>query len=549
MDLKDELAAVKALLVTLDHAQKDQKLDALTPEAQDALQQTITNCQRVCDEFGERLNRWKTGSGPRDRVCFGLFVKPKIEDLRKKLNPCRSTLNLAVSTAVLLTATTPVSITESMRSQLRDNEIRIAEEMKAMDDQKTEVEMALQQANTAQKTDSNPSETIEQLGQQLDTLSLSRKSLECLVSQSHQLRTGQKFTKVAVSDGGKLLAGLINCDSGIEAQQEFHDVNVTGGSAFLGVGKNVDSKKLTTGSYNEQLRLAERHLKFDVFALKRIIAATFDRPASDIVEFFKLSEGGFNRVFQANFVDGKCVIARLPYPSTTPEQYTIASETATLNYLRRHGICAPDVYAWSSTKENPVGAEYIIMEKLSGAPLGDKWFSMTPKEQYVVMKQIVELEARLMSLEFPACGSIYYSRDLPRERKIPLPDKNADEFCLGPIVHYGWWHGERKTLNIDRGPFLSSTDIFRAVGERELAWTKEYAKPRLPYERLYREIYEFRHDNMERLEPVESKKGFKCGSTRDEPLGRISHRWVEPRTTAPMNCFLSKFPSLESYIS
>ncbi|KAE8149656.1 kinase-like domain-containing protein [Aspergillus avenaceus] len=279
--------------------------------------------------------------------------------------------------------------------------------------------------------------------------------------------------------------------------------------------------------YNEPLRLAERHLEFDVFALKRIITATFDHPASDIVKFFKLSEGGYNRVFQANFADGKCVIARLPYPSTTPEQYTIASEAATLNYLRLHGICTPDVYAWSSTKENSVGAEYIIMEKLSGTPLGDKWYSMTPKEQYGVMKQIVELETRLMSLKFPACGSIYCQTDLPQEKNIPLSDENAGEFCLGPIAHYSWWHDERSTLNIDRGPFLSSTDIFRAVGDRELAWTKNYAKPRLPYERLYREIYDFSRvspeshiGNLSDYLHMARCLGFKAGTSLDRPVMR-----------------------------
>jgi hypothetical protein len=40
---------------------------------------------------------------------------------------------------------------------------------------------------------------------------------------------------------------------------------------------------------------------------------------------------------------------------------------------------------------------------------------------------------------------------------------------------------------------LSSTGVFRAAGERELAWTNAYAKPRLPYDRLYREIYHFKH--------------------------------------------------------
>ncbi|OJZ85600.1 hypothetical protein ASPFODRAFT_71411 [Aspergillus luchuensis CBS 106.47] len=47
-------------------------------------------------------------------------------------------------------------------------------------------------------------------------------------------------------------------------------------------------------------------------------------------------------------------------------------------------------------------------------------------------------------------------------------------------------------MDIDRGPWSLSVDIFRAVGERELTWAKAYAKPRLPYERLYREIYQFK---------------------------------------------------------
>lgn len=42
----------------------------------------------------------------------------------------------------------------------------------------------------------------------------------------------------------------------------------------------------------------------------------------------------------------------------------------------------------------------------------------------------------------------------------------------------------------EKGP--SPIDIFRAAGERELTWAKAYAKPRLPYERLYREIYKFK---------------------------------------------------------
>ncbi|KAL4889177.1 kinase-like domain-containing protein [Aspergillus ambiguus] len=243
--------------------------------------------------------------------------------------------------------------------------------------------------------------------------------------------------------------------------------------------------------YNEQLRLSERHLTFDVSALKKVVASSSGHAPSDVVTISKLSEGGFNRVFQIHFKDGQSVIARLPYPSTTPEHYTVASEVATLDYLRLHGIRTPKVYAWCSTKANPVGSEYIIMEKLGGITLGDVWYSMTPKEQHDMMKKIVHWEAQLMSLKFPAYGSIYYREDLTSEKNVPLPGQKDVKFCIGPISHYSWWHDGRNTLNIDRGPWLSPTNIFRAAGERELSWTKIYAKPRLPYERLYREIYGF----------------------------------------------------------
>jgi hypothetical protein len=51
-----------------------------------------------------------------------------------------------------------------------------------------------------------------------------------------------------------------------------------------------------------------------------------------------------------------------------------------LDYLRLHGISTPKVYGWRSTRENPVGAEYTVMERLDGIPLGDMWYMMTLKE-------------------------------------------------------------------------------------------------------------------------------------------------------------------------
>ena len=57
-----------------------------------------------------------------------------------------------------------------------------------------------------------------------------------------------------------------------------------------------------------------------------------------------------------------------------------------------------------------------------------------------------------MSLDFPAFGGLYYHRDLRSEKKFSLPDERDAAFCIGPIAHYSWWHGNRRTLNVDRGP-------------------------------------------------------------------------------------------------
>ncbi|RDW79290.1 phosphotransferase family protein [Aspergillus mulundensis] len=284
--------------------------------------------------------------------------------------------------------------------------------------------------------------------------------------------------------------------------------------------------------FNEHLRLAERHLKFDAHALHRVMATASNRSATDIVSFSKMAEGGFNRLFEATFNDGHRVIARLPYPATVPEHYTVASEVATLDYLRLHGITTPKVYAWSSTKANPVGAEYIVMEKLAGIPLGETWYTMTPKEQHGIMKQIVEWETRLMSLKLPASGSLYYQKDIPSERSVALRDP-GDGFCIGPIAHYGWWHEERAVMEIDRGPWTTSNAIFRAIGERELKWTEAYAKPRLPYERLYREIYNLRKippdrhiENLRNYLNLSTCLGFKAASPLDRPV--IRHPDFQP---------------------
>lgn len=211
-----------------------------------------------------------------------------------------------------------------------------------------------------------------------------------------------------------------------------------------------------TGRYNENVRLAERRGEFNIDALKSAAAQSLQRCDTDIKSVTKLAEGGFNRVLQVTMLDDTQVLARLPYPSTEPKQLAVASEVATLALLRAHGLPVPRVYAYSTDAKSPVGSEYMIMEKLPGRPLGDRWFELSDRERLKVLLQLVQLEAKLHAIELPASGSIYYASDLLSDSpRIVIP--NSD-FCIGPNAALKWWFAERASLLVDRGPckcFLS----------------------------------------------------------------------------------------------
>lgn len=183
-------------------------------------------------------------------------------------------------------------------------------------------------------------------------------------------------------------------------------------------------------------------------------ATSASRSERDVVGFRKLAEGGFNRIFEITMHDGIQIIARLPYPFTVPKHHAVASEVATMVFLRSHGLPVPKIYDYSATPHNPVGTEYIFMEKVQGKALREIWLDMTPKDTRKLVSQVVKMESLLFSIKLPANGSIYYKRDLNPQTEsidIPVPD-GSNSFCIGPDARYRWWYRERANLPIERGP-------------------------------------------------------------------------------------------------
>lgn len=210
--------------------------------------------------------------------------------------------------------------------------------------------------------------------------------------------------------------------------------------------------------------MAERYVRFDVSELMRIAGKAVGREqCTDIVI---LTERGFNKIFLLTMDDGYEVIARIPTPIAGPSHYTTASEVATMDFLRtRLKIPVPKVFAWASRidSSNPVGAEYIIMEKMRGETLSSLWKSLSQKQLVEVIKDLVGIEDRILSTSFPSYGSLYYKQDLEGKFQQFRPcDQNAEDllsanFCIGPIVDRSFWANERGQMTLDRGPCLSPT--------------------------------------------------------------------------------------------
>ncbi|KAI4609381.1 hypothetical protein J4E80_008631 [Alternaria sp. BMP 0032] len=153
--------------------------------------------------------------------------------------------------------------------------------------------------------------------------------------------------------------------------------------------------------------------------------------------------------------DGFQFVGRIPYPVTEPKHLVVASEVATMDFLRLHGIPVPKVYSYSATSENAAGTEYIFMEFIRGMNLGDIWFDLPEKARITVVSKLVELESKLFALEFQASGSLYYTKDLP--------------------------------AGYDTDP----TSALIAVAKKEIAYLTKFGRPLHPFQHLRREIYNY----------------------------------------------------------
>ncbi|KAJ9332199.1 hypothetical protein DTO027B5_6006 [Paecilomyces variotii] len=230
--------------------------------------------------------------------------------------------------------------------------------------------------------------------------------------------------------------------------------------------------KHTSGRWlvNEECQIAQHYVQFDIEKLCRLAASLFSNQTK-CARVTKI-EGNYNIALLITMDDGNEVIAKIPCPNAGLPFYRTASEVATLEFLQSlTTIRVPKVLAWSSRSDNPIGVEYIIMEKIPGIPLTERWETMNLLECYKIIDQIVDMEKELKSLKYPAYGSIYLRDDVSNEfQGCPFPSVQdpAQLFCVGPSCN-----GISLLKNVDKsatdaGPWLSFDDYTCSIPQCEL---------------------------------------------------------------------------------
>jgi aminoglycoside phosphotransferase (APT) family kinase protein len=258
--------------------------------------------------------------------------------------------------------------------------------------------------------------------------------------------------------------------------------------SVLGIHEDQALFSYTGGRYlfNEELRLKERHVEFNIVALQHIAEAAVDNKHGKVISISKLAEGGFNRVFTLVLEDGFELIAKIPYHIAVPKYYATASEAATLTFLRSKDVPVPGVYGYCADAENSVGTEYLLMEKAPGVCLRTRWLGLSEQEIGQLAQTFVQIELTLSNISFGATGSIYFTKDIASELQAPLyqEDHAADDgksiFCTGPTADYMFWYGKRASLDLNRGPWRKPVDYLKSTAQKEIEWTRRYGKAMEP---------------------------------------------------------------------
>ncbi|KAL4920790.1 kinase-like domain-containing protein [Aspergillus aurantiobrunneus] len=259
-------------------------------------------------------------------------------------------------------------------------------------------------------------------------------------------------------------------------------------AAALLMGKSIsreDLFKYTNGRFltEEEPQFSRRYVRFDLNQLCNVVGSiSGDRSSVSKIEKM---EGGFSKALLMTTAAGSQYIVKIPCPNAGRRMYCTASEVAVLDLIRtRTSIPVPKVLAWSSDRNNVVGAEYIVMERVPGVQIFKKWEGMGESNRISFIKGLTQWEHELSKIEFPAYGSLYYKSFLTDSEMIALDPSidPAGKFCIGPSCDPSWLTqlGNQPLPAIHCGPWRTLSDMGNSLIARSLCKVTQKPNLQLP---------------------------------------------------------------------
>ncbi|KAJ6447508.1 hypothetical protein C8R45DRAFT_948495 [Mycena sanguinolenta] len=142
----------------------------------------------------------------------------------------------------------------------------------------------------------------------------------------------------------------------------------------------------------------------------------------------KMAEGGYHKVDARSMFTGDepvNIVARVAAPAFPRDK--VESEIATIQYIASHtGIPTPRVYGWNSDDSNPVGLEYMILEKvhvllkgqgdanssqIRGVSASEVWDTLPLELKQVIVSEVADYTTQLFRIRFETGGSLYSGPD------------------------------------------------------------------------------------------------------------------------------------------
>jgi len=180
--------------------------------------------------------------------------------------------------------------------------------------------------------------------------------------------------------------------------------------------------------------------------------------------------GGQNCHMDVDFDDGITWIARIRLqdpllPPASVQKHIFLSEIATLQFLARTAVPAPQVHYYQlEAPNNAVGASYVLMDKLQGKPLD--WYEANHDQRLKVMEQLADVYLELERHPFPTAGSI-----------IPLGISGKQDLVeVGSYAQLPWFETLEKAL----GPFSTLEAAYTTMLDLHLRAVAEHKIPSLP---------------------------------------------------------------------